>query len=591
MYGKILTTEGLIKEMTSFNWIRKPSEFHLHHTWKPTHHSFNYAVGKYGKEKAYITLVDSMRNYHVNTNKWDDIAQHLTLMPDGMWVIGRDWNKNPISMTGRNSFGFALEMVGNFDTKGAIGTQQNTLGYDNFNNSKQEHELRKLLRFFFVFFKLDSEKDLVFHSDYSSKTCPGNSIRKGDIMIGENKPNTLQEQVDALWTQVFGDNNTEEEVIFMEMKYGLKGENVKEWQMMLNRLGDYRLVADGSFGNLTLVATKDFQSKRGMINNGVVGSATYNMAKEMLLVNPNPPIVKPPSFVIIKKWAKGNNIEDIQQMFNKIGFSLVVDGSYGNGMQAVVTKFQKMYGLTLKSEIDKILFDKIVDIYNFTVENIVEFWHDKQTKIIKIRKNAIKMRVIMGKQPTESIHGLYNRLQEKPMFLMNGGMFGMSNGITLQYVKSYGELITEGVYSKYAMCQYDNGDIKLQGMYWAKEIGELDSISDAIGASPTLVISEEQRIDNTGLDYGFINNPHPRLAIGNDADWFYIVMVHGRDEAKGYFGLTIPQLANLGMRLKITHFINLDGGGSIKVLNHAGGEEDNVPGNRYVDHMVALFRV
>lgn len=181
-YGMVFTTEQLIEEMRKFKWVRVPSELHLHHTWKPTWHSFFKAVDNYGLDKAYQILQDSMKNYHVNVNGWADIGQHLTLMPDGNWVVGRYWNRDPVSISGRNYLGFAIEMVGNFDRKGLSTTEYNSLGYDKFQGSPQQESIVKLIKFMSEFFDFRFDKDIKLHREYSTKTCPGNGIGRGDFM-------------------------------------------------------------------------------------------------------------------------------------------------------------------------------------------------------------------------------------------------------------------------------------------------------------------------------------------------------------------------------------------------------------------------
>lgn len=156
---KVMTTQELIEYFEKFDWTRVPKELHVHHTWKPSHANFN------GSNHQQIQY--GMWNYHVNTNGWIDIAQHLSLAPDGKWILGRDFNMNPVSISGRNNLGFAIEMIGNFD-----------VGHDKF-EGKQKKAMMEFTAFFLEFFKLtDKSKGIVFHNEYSGKTCAGSSIDK-----------------------------------------------------------------------------------------------------------------------------------------------------------------------------------------------------------------------------------------------------------------------------------------------------------------------------------------------------------------------------------------------------------------------------
>lgn len=155
---QVFTTQELIELCKGFKWNRVPKELHIHHTWKPDHSNFN---GGNHQQLQY-----GMWNYHVNTLGWSDIGQHLSLMPDGTWVAGRDFNKNPASISGRNYLGFAIEMIGNFD-----------VGNDKL-EGKQLESMIEFSAFFGEFFGYSLPNYIVFHREHSGKTCPGNSIDK-----------------------------------------------------------------------------------------------------------------------------------------------------------------------------------------------------------------------------------------------------------------------------------------------------------------------------------------------------------------------------------------------------------------------------
>jgi hypothetical protein len=106
-----------------------------------------------------------MRNYHVNTLGWNDIGQHVTLLPDGKFVTGRDFSKTPASITGHNTGGFACEMLGNFD-----------IGHDKLEGAQRESIIR-LAKYFD-----DKGRYVRFHRENAAKTCPGTSIDKTEFM-------------------------------------------------------------------------------------------------------------------------------------------------------------------------------------------------------------------------------------------------------------------------------------------------------------------------------------------------------------------------------------------------------------------------
>jgi len=155
---KVMTTAELIKYCQQFKWTRTPRELHVHHTWSPSHKHFT--------GTNHQSLQQGMWNYHVNTLKWRDIGQHLSLAPDGKWIVGRDFNSNPASIKGRNYLGFAIEMIANFDK-----------GNDTFSGPQKESML-EFTKYFNGLFNIKS----VFHNEYSSKTCPGSSINKSEFL-------------------------------------------------------------------------------------------------------------------------------------------------------------------------------------------------------------------------------------------------------------------------------------------------------------------------------------------------------------------------------------------------------------------------
>jgi hypothetical protein len=107
-----------------------------------------------------------MRNFHVNQRQFSDIAQHVTLYPDGKFLTGRNFGVNPASISGHNhGLPFCVEMIGNFDK-----------GNDKFEGVQKESML-KLAKYFD-----DKNRYVRFHRENAAKTCPGTSIDKAQFM-------------------------------------------------------------------------------------------------------------------------------------------------------------------------------------------------------------------------------------------------------------------------------------------------------------------------------------------------------------------------------------------------------------------------
>ena len=151
---EIISINELLKRLDKYNH----TSLHIHHTYSPNHSDWK-------RKPDALYWQESMRNYHVKTRKFQDIAQHVTLLPTGEFVTGRDFAIDPASITGYNQGAFCVEIFGNFD-----------LGKDKF-ESKQKESALKLARYFD-----DKKKYVRFHRENSPKTCPGTSIDKVKFM-------------------------------------------------------------------------------------------------------------------------------------------------------------------------------------------------------------------------------------------------------------------------------------------------------------------------------------------------------------------------------------------------------------------------
>lgn len=114
-----------------------------------------------------------MWRYHTRENGWSDIAQHLSIAPDGTLWPGRDWNKAPASATGHNGSArvgpFMIEMIGDFD-----------VGRDRLEGAQRAAVMDVIARVQRRF-GLPAEA-LRFHNQMSGKTCPGSSLSRAQVV-------------------------------------------------------------------------------------------------------------------------------------------------------------------------------------------------------------------------------------------------------------------------------------------------------------------------------------------------------------------------------------------------------------------------
>ena len=122
----------------------------------------------------------------------------------------------------------------------------------------------------------------------------------------------------------------------MLLQFGDKGDNVKYLQYGLHILCYSSNGFDGEFGNGTLTAVKKFQSKYGLVSDGIVGDVTWNTLK--------------------------NEITTIQSQLNKKGFNVgTVDGVAGAATYNSVISFQSKNGLTTDGQVGPATWDVLFD--------------------------------------------------------------------------------------------------------------------------------------------------------------------------------------------------------------------------------------
>ncbi len=141
----------------TFDWGRQITAVHMHHTWQPDH-------SQYRGEST----IDGMWNHHVNNNGWSDIAQHISIAPDGSIWTGRGCISPPASSSGQNGTAaagpFMFEMIGNFDS-----------GKDTFGGLQKQTTLA-VIAALLDHFDLPVSA-LRFHNQLGSpKSCPGTTI-------------------------------------------------------------------------------------------------------------------------------------------------------------------------------------------------------------------------------------------------------------------------------------------------------------------------------------------------------------------------------------------------------------------------------
>jgi len=152
-----LTLDQFNDLLSQVQFTRRIESVHMHHTWLPDRSIYKG-----------LASIEAMYQFHSATNGWSDIAQHMTIAPDGTIWTGRSWNDPPASVKGFNGnseYGpFMLEVIGDFDK-----------GKDPFDGAQRDAAIA-VIALVQEKFQLPAES-LRFHNQMTDvKTCPGNGI-------------------------------------------------------------------------------------------------------------------------------------------------------------------------------------------------------------------------------------------------------------------------------------------------------------------------------------------------------------------------------------------------------------------------------
>jgi len=151
------------------------------------------------------------------------------------------------------------------------------------------------------------------------------------------------------------------------LRKGTKGQDVHEWQSRLAGRG-YWIAADGDFGSLTDGVTRHFQQARGLRVDGIVGSASRASMTQAESAGwkptglggstpspspapaPTPPPPAAPTWpgrylMVQKPMMKGDDVRKWQAQMKERGWTIGVDGYFGEESRKVAMQFQIEKGL------------------------------------------------------------------------------------------------------------------------------------------------------------------------------------------------------------------------------------------------------
>ena len=192
-------------------------------------------------------------------------------------------------------------------------------------------------------------------------------------------------------------------------------------------------------------------------------------------------------------------------------------------------------------------------------------------KIVEIPKEEIsKIDFDMCAQPRQTLKDYYDNCEVKPAIICNGGFFSMTDGTTCFTYADDGRIINFEP-------NYNKGMGISAGSLTFGNLNEI-SYTDFISAYPVLM-ENGKAIEIT--DAQEINYKARRTVLAYDDNNIYIIAVE-------FPGMTFAELQKLLMELGVKYAINLDGGGSTKILEY-GKSITSIWHNRPVDNVVAVY--
>lgn len=193
-------------------------------------------------------------------------------------------------------------------------------------------------------------------------------------------------------------------------------------------------------------------------------------------------------------------------------------------------------------------------------------------RVVEIPKNEIeKLDFALCKQPTETLGAYYKRQTKKPNILVNGGFFSMTDGMTCFNFRDENNTIMYNDSYQWGMGIIGDNEIGFGHMNerpWR----------DFISGYPNL-IEHGKKLNITFAKE--LNYNARRSMLGYNDTTVFIVCVENP-------GLAYPAMQDLMFELGCTYAINLDGGGSTKMLHNGKSITTNAT-NRAVDNVVAVY--
>lgn len=194
-------------------------------------------------------------------------------------------------------------------------------------------------------------------------------------------------------------------------------------------------------------------------------------------------------------------------------------------------------------------------------------------KVVEIPKTELKgIDFCHCKEPTETLTSFYNRQTIKPDFIINGGLFNMSDGTPCFNFRDEGRAVAYATSYQDGMGTYDGVQLqygKLLDGNW----------KDFISGYPPLITNGNMTVFSIAHE---IDGNFRRSVLAYNANTVFIIAVEDP-------GMTFSALQSFLINvINCSYAINLDGGGSTKILQD-GISITSASYNRAVDNVIAFY--
>lgn len=364
-----------------------------------------------------------------------------------------------------------------------------------------------------------------------------------------------------------------------------KNDDVIILQETLNKLGE-NLKNDGYAGRGTIKSLFNVTGSEKV--NKQVADRLNTMLQALQDDKTNQPTVSIPEvekpvevvleleFAYCKKGYKGETVFKLQNRLKELKYNIDIDKDFGGKTELVLKAFQEDRNINVNGICDSITINELSKNGDCIYQ---EFWLDKQTSVVKMRRDLTQT-VLIDVDGRKTLKSIMGGLGWKPTLLCNGGLFNMTTkGEDLNHMIDTYQKAGSVYYSKEGMKMSHTDKLTF---------GLPDSTTKSfLGGSPILLLNGKVNANYPNLDSSYINVKHPRTSIGVDRDYIYIVMVRGRSALRGWYGVTIKQLTDIFIKLGCTDAQNNDGGASSGLLT--GGLRWIMSSSRAVSNAIAFY--